>query len=97
VVWKQAEREMESVLRENWSAVESVAERLLELETLSAEELKVILEAGSCERDQSAVARAFLDDEHERLVGRRFDCVDTEPKIGRRRRFRDRCVAAPKP
>lgn len=71
--WEQAGREAERVLRGNWPAVEAIAERLLEDETLSATELNAILEAANCERDESAVKRAFLDDEHERLVGRKFE------------------------
>jgi hypothetical protein len=73
VIWEQAGREAERVLQENWPAVEAVAERLLEHQTLSAAELKAILETADCEHDESAVMQAFLDDEHEWLVGRRFE------------------------
>jgi len=72
-VWERAEREAERVLRENWPAVDALAESLLEHETLDAQHLESILETAGCEHDDSAVMRGLFDQEHERLVGRRFE------------------------
>lgn len=73
--WKQAEIEAEWLLRKNWTAVEAVAEQLLGYKTLDAAALKAVLEDADCERDDSAVRRAFMEEEHEQLVGRRFRLV----------------------
>jgi hypothetical protein len=81
VIWEQAGREAERVLRENWPAVEAVAERLLEHKTLDALQLEAILESANCEHDESVVTRAFLDDEHERLVSRKFELWGRHDKL----------------
>ena len=75
-VWREAMTEAEWVLRSNWPAVEAVAEGLQEHNGLGAAALQATVEASGCERNESAVKRALLDEEHERLVARSFELTD---------------------
>jgi len=76
----QAHDKAEQVLRDNWHAVEAVAEALLERATLDKGQLYAVLEEAGCVRDEEAVAlveEAYREGRFEVLVDERFRLVGT--------------------
>lgn len=72
-VFERAGMEAARLIGTNWAAVEAVAERLLERNTLDAATLEATLERAGCERDDGAVRHALLEEEHEQLLSR---CIE---------------------
>lgn len=75
-VYDEAWDETERVLRENWHAVEAVAQALLDREELDAEALRSILEEAGCARDDAPIRRVVLEIEGDLLRERRFELRD---------------------
>jgi hypothetical protein len=71
LVYNQAWDEAEHVLRENWEAVGTVAEALLEYKELDAAAVRSILEKAGCARDDAPIRRVYLEVQGDKLRERR--------------------------
>jgi len=64
----EAQARTDRLLRENWNAVRSVAEALLEHGEMEAGAIRSVLEKAGCARDDAPIRRVFLEVEQDRLL-----------------------------